>query len=349
MNKLYVILIIIVFLPKTGNVFSSESIFDVDNIVVKKETHKKNENLINTAFKEGFNKLTQRILKTSDIKKVSNTNLTEIRELISHYRIIQNEELNKQNSVKINLSFNREKINSFFFTKNISYADISKTKIVILPILVEEDKFYIYSENYFYKNWNSEKKIKKNDFIDYILAVESIDDIKFINDNIRNLETLNVSRILSSYEIKDYIFLIIKNENNKFNIFLKGKISGGEVIKNISFISEEENKEVKFNYLINQIKREINDLWKSKNLIDLTTPAFLNFSLKLKKPNDLLEVKKILVKIDLIENYNVLVLNKNFVKIKIKYLGKIDKIKKKLNEKGIKISISDEKWTIELT
>ena len=114
--------------------------------------------MINTAFKEGFNKLTQRILKTSDIKKVSNTNLTEIRELISHYRIIQNEELNKQNSVKINLSFNREKINSFFFTKNISYADISKTKIVILPILVEEDKFYIYSENYFYKNWNSEKK-----------------------------------------------------------------------------------------------------------------------------------------------------------------------------------------------
>ena len=37
------------------------------------------------------------------------------------------------------------------------------------------------------------------------------------------------------------------------------------------------------------------------------------------------------VKIDLIENFNVSELNKDYVKIKIKYYGKIDKIIKKFS------------------
>ena len=350
MNKLYVIFIIIVFLVKTGNVFSSESIFDVDNIVLNKEIHKKNEDLLNSAFKKGFYKLIQKILKTEDIKKVSNTNLGQIRELISHYRIIQDQDTDKQNEVKINLSFDREKINSFFFSKNISYADISKTRIVILPILMEENKIYIYSENYFYNNWNNNEGIKEkeNDFIEYIVPVESIEDMQFINKNIKNLESLRVKKLLSGYEIEDYIFLIIRNSNEKFDVFLKGKISGNKIIKNISFEDEKKDKEVRFNNIINKTKREIDDIWKSNNLIDLRTPSFLNFSLNLKNPNDLLKLKNALIRIDLIENYNVLELSKNYARIKIKYLGKIDKIKQKLNEQGIKIVISDEIWTLEL-
>ena len=348
MNKLNVILIIIVFLIKTGNVFSSESIFNVDNIVVNKEMYKKDKDLLNFAFKEGFNKLTEKILKTNDLKKISNIELDQIRELISHYRIIQNEELGKENEVKVNLSFNREKINKYFFSKNISYADISKTKIVVLPIFFKENKLFIYSENYFYKNWNNEDQLEKSKFIEYILPVESIDDIQYINNNTNNLESLKISNLLSSYEIDDYVFLIIKNSNERFDIFLKGKVSGSEIIKNITFFNNEKDEKKRFNYIIYETKRTIDDIWKSKNLIDLRTPSFLNFSLNLKKPDDLLKLKRALTQIDLIENFSVIELNKNYAKMKIKYLGKIDKIKKKLNEQGIKILILDEVWTLEL-
>ena len=137
-------------------------------------------------------------------------------------------------------------------------------------------------------------------------------------------------------------------KNEKFDVFLKGKISGNKIIKNISFEDEKKDKEVRFNNIINKTKREIDDIWKSNNLIDLRTPSFLNFSLNLKNPNDLLKLKNALIRIDLIENYNVLELSKNYARIKIKYLGKIDKIKQKLNEQGIKIVISDEIWTLEL-
>ena len=45
--------------------------------------------------------------------------------------------------------------------------------------------------------------------------------------------------------------------------------------------------------------------------------------------NDLLSLTSTLSKIDLIENYQVLELTKKYAKVKIKYFGKISKIKSK--------------------
>ena len=49
----------------------------------------------------------------------------------------------------------------------------------------------------------------------------------------------------------------------------------------------------------------------------------------IKKQNDLLKIQMILRDIELIENFYVLELGKNYAIIKIKYLGKMDKIKSK--------------------
>ena len=52
--------------------------------------------------------------------------------------------------------------------------------------------------------------------------------------------------------------------------------------------------------------------------------------------------------IDLIENYYVLELSKDYAKVKIKYLGKIDKMKEKLAENGINIEILNNSWKLKL-
>ena len=52
--------------------------------------------------------------------------------------------------------------------------------------------------------------------------------------------------------------------------------------------------------------------------------------------------------IDIIENYQVLELNKNYAKIKIKYLGSINKIKNKFFQQNILISITDDNWKLKL-
>ena len=74
----------------------------------------------------------------------------------------------------------------------------------------------------------------------------------------------------------------------------------------------------------------------------------IHITLDLKKNNDLLKLQNTLDNIDLIVNYQVLELNKEYAKIKIKYLGKINKIKSKLDQNKIKVIILDNQWKLKL-
>jgi len=348
MNKIIFFFIIIVFLSKTGTVFSKINIFDVDNIVVNNDNNQNIEILLDKAFIIGFQKLVEKILKDADAKNISKTNLIDIKYLISSYQIIENNELNSKNKISINLSFNREKMNKFFYNKNISYAEIYKTDVVLFPLIVEENNYLIYSENYFFNNWNKKKIKNSNDFINYVLPLESVEDIQFINQNKENLGTLEIKKILSKYDIKDYIFLIISPNLKNLDIFLKGSLSGNNIIKNFKVSYVDSNTSSNFDKAIKEIKFEIRELWKSQNLIDTSTPSFLNVILDIKKKEDLLKLQQALNKIELIENYQVLELNKEYVKIKIKYLGKINKIKLRLIEEGIKVFLDNSQWKLEL-
>ena len=85
---------------------------------------------------------------------------------------------------------------------------------------------------------------------------------------------------------------------------------------------------------------------KLQNLIDVRTPSFLNVKIDLKNQGNLVELNKRFKKIDLIDNYYVQQLNKDYALIKIKYLGKINKFIQKLNEKNINLLRSDGKWQL---
>ena len=232
--------------------------------------------------------------------------------------------------------------------RGISYADISDTNVVIFPVLIKNNDFFLYSENYFYNNWSNQYFDEENEFINYVLPIENLEDLQLINSNKDDLESLPIKKILSNYDLKDYIFLILTIKNNKIDIFLKGSISGNRVIKNFSVSSGDEGEDIIYNNAIKEVKREIDEIWKLQNLIDIRTPSFLNTVLEIKKDNDLLNLRKALNKIDLIESYNVMELNTNYAKIKIKYLGKINKIKSKLDNQGIRVIISNNEWKLKL-
>ena len=122
---------------------------------------------------------------------------------------------------------------------------------------------------------------------------------------------------------------------------MKGFIDNNHFTKNIKIISQINEKEKNFENSIKKIQYEINEIWKSFNLIDVSTPSFLNIYFDIKKENDLLELQTAFKKIKLIENYNVLELNKSYAKISIKYLGKVSKIQSEMLEQGIMLTISN--------
>ena len=345
MSKTLFSIIIIVLLIKSGNVFSKENIFNVDNIIVTEGKNKNKQQILNSAFNAGFEKLIKKILLKKDAKLILKTNSDEIKNLISSYKIKKIENSIK-NEVVVNISFNREKINKFFYKKNISYADINLTKVVVLPVFIKNNKNYFFSDNFFYNNWN--KDLQEDEFIEYILPLENLDDIKFLNQNSQNLENINIQKILLDYDVEDYIFLIISRNEDIFDLFIKGKIANKEVIKNIKIKSLKSNENLEFKKLIKKIKIEINEIWKKENLIDVRTPSFLNILLKINESNDLLKLKKILDQIDLIENYSVTELNKSYARIRIKYLGKINKLQKKFIKLNLISFIDNNNWTIKL-
>mgnify|MGYP001190013545 CR=1 FL=1 len=344
MNKIIFFCIIIVLLIKTETVFSSNKIFYVDNIVVNNKSSLDSKQFLDKAFQAGFEKLVKKILRNADSSKILDTELSEIKSLISNYQIIKDKE---KFETTINLSFSRKKINNFFYKKNILYADIYETDLVLFPVLIKNENFYLFSENFFFNNWNKKIDKNKDEFINYFLPIENLDDIEFINKNKNNLESIDVRNLLSNYDLKDYIFLIIKPSGKKLDIFLKGRISGNNIIKNFSILRNNENESI-YKNAIDELKIEINELWKANNLIDVRTPSFLNVTLDINQRDDLLKIQKVLNKIDLIDNYYVFELDKDQVKIKIKYLGKIDKIKSKLDENNIKLIINKNKWKLKL-
>ena len=81
-------------------------------------------------------------------------------------------------------------------------------------------------------------------------------------------------------------------------------------------------------------------------MIDVRTPSFLNVEIKLNKKDNLVEFKKRLEKIDLIDDFYVQKLNKDYVLVKIKYLGKISKIINKLKDQNINLKMIAGQWQL---
>ena len=101
-----------------------------------------------------------------------------------------------------------------------------------------------------------------------------------------------------------------------------------------------------FDFLV--FNKDIVNIVKSQNLIDIRVPSFLNAKLIITKNSNLVELNSRLNKIDLIEKIYVQEFNKEFILLKIKYLGKLEKIIRKLKEEKIILKIINEKWNIKI-
>ena len=347
MNLIKLIIIILIIFSKTGNVLSKDNIFNVNNIEVVKKGNLSNDALANIAIKRGFTDLIEKILLEEDKKKLTQLNLTEIKELVSYYQMIskKNDE-NSDNKLNFNIFFDRDKLHNLFFKKNILYSEIIDKEIYLLPIFKKNDQIYIYSQNFFYEKWN---KIYLEDLIEFILPIENIEVIQNININRNNMLNLNLKDLFAEYKNKNLALILIEDTNSKNEkIYLRANIMQKKIDKSI--IVERSNLDNKKYYekIILKISKEIINLVKSQNLIDIRTPSFINTIISIDKKNDLVRLNKRLKKIDLIDDLYVQEFNNEYVLLKIKYLGKLDKIINQLQDQQINLSLINDQWRIEI-
>ena len=339
-----IIFILIVFL-KTETLFSENNLFNVNNIKLEKKNKITTASLTDKAIQLGFNELITRILLIKDVEKVSELNFSAIKQLVAYYQIINIPDDNSEKElINFSVTFDKDKIHDLFYKKGILYSKISDKDLYTLPILISDDKVNIFNNNFFYEQWN---KFYDNDLIEFILPLENIEIIKNINDNKDNLINLDIKNLFQEYSNKNLSLILIEdNKTNIEKIYLQTIIQGKRISKSINVKKQDVTIDKFYEQVIILIKKELINLVKSKNLIDIRTPSFLNAKLDLNKNSNLVILKSRIKNIGLIENIYVQEFNKEYMNIRIKYLGKLEKIISQLKREKIYLELIGDQWLI---
>ena len=339
-----IILILIVFF-KTETLLSDNDLFSVNNILIEKKEKISNKALADKAIKKGFNQLISKILLDGDKNKLLNLNFNSIKQLVSYYRTSNATDESKSDElVSFSVTFDKNKIHNLFYEKGISYSEILDKEIYVLPVLIKENEVFIFNNNYFYEKWN---KISKNDLVEFILYLENIEVIQKINKNKNNLINLDVSNLFQEYSKKNSALILIEDngaENQK--VYIKANIQDKLISKSLKFKSQNLDTQKYYKKIITETKKEIINLVKSRSLIDIRTPSFLTTKLILNKKNSFVELKSRLNNIDLIDSIYVQEFTKDYMRLRIKYLGKLENIIIQLKNQNIDLKFVEDNWII---
>ena len=346
--KFYKIIFILIVFFKTETLFSENNLFNVDNIQLEKNDKTTNKAISDLAIKKGFQKLITKILLKEDINKLSDLNFSSIKQLVTYYQ--RKNTLSSKNNIELvnfNISFDKDKIHDLFYKRGILYSEVSDKELYVLPILVKENEIFIFNNNYFYKNWNKVYNNDLSDLIDFILPLENIEIIKKINDNRSSLISLNIIELFKEYSNKNLALILIeesKTSNEK--IYINTIIQDKKISKSLDLKKQNLSSFEFYEKIITETKKELINLVKSNNLIDIRTPSFLNTRLKIYNKSNLVELKKRLKKIKSVENIYVQEFNKDDMNLRIKYLGKLDKLINALKKENINLQLINDQWII---
>ncbi len=345
--KFYKLILILIVFFKTGNVLSDENIFNVNNVEIIKKNANSNEDLANQAIIKGFNELIEKILLNEDKNKLSNLSLNQVKNLVSYYQVISSKEnSDNNNKIKFNIFFDKDKLHNLFYSRGILYSEINNKEIFILPIFIKNEIVYLYNKNFFYENWN---KISKDNILEFILPLENIEVLQNINTNKNNLLNLDLRDLFVEYTKKNLALVIIEdNDSKKQKIYLRTKILGKDIDKNIIFEKGNLSNDKYYEKIIKDVSLELSNIVKSQNLIDIRTPSFLNTKFVTNKKYNLLDLNSRMKDIRSIDNIYVQEISNKYILVRIKYLGKIDKIIKEFENKGIFIKSIGEQWSLSL-
>ena len=269
--KLHKIIFILIVFFKTETLFSKNELFIVNNIQIEKNEKLTNKALSDLAIKKGFNQLISKILLKEDEDKLSDLNFSLIKQLVTYYQITKVPE-DKKNGKLVNFSvtFDKDKIR-LIFKRAISYSEISDKELYILPVLIKNNEIFIFNNN-FYSSWN---KVFESDLIEFIFFLKNIELIKNINNIKNNLIYIDLDKLFKEYQNKNLALVLIEiNDSKNEKGYIKAKIQGKNISKSLNFNKKNLKNKQLYEEVITSTKKELINLVKSVNLIDIRTPSF---------------------------------------------------------------------------
>ncbi len=339
-------LFFLIIFTKFSTISVKANTYKIEDLEISKpyDNNFNKETVIDKAFEKAFELLLLKITTINEDEVDKLTDLKTIYGLIESFAIVDEKFVNNKYFSKFDVEFNKKQLFKFLEEKNIFPSIPKQKKLLLVPILInnKQNKVQLFSENYFYLNWN---KFNKNFFLlNYILPNEDIEDINLIKKNIDDIEQYDFKEIVSKYAMNDYIILILFQNGNTFNALMKINLNDKLIIENKKFIlSENQTME----NIINSLKYEFENKWKNLNVINTSIKLPITLSLKSKDYKLAQELEKKLYNLDLVSSYHIDSFSNDKIIYKIIYNNSPDKFISEFKNGNIKLNTNTTIWSIE--
>ena len=301
--------------------------------------------IIDDAFKKAFYRLLSQILNSSDIKKLKNVNIKEIKTLVENFKIKNEIFRESKYYANFDVYFNKKKIKFFLEKKNLFYSNPKQITVLFLPIFIEQENLYLFNENIFYKYWLTNKD--QSGLINYIMPLEDIDETLKLISSQENLENLDIIEIAKKYNTENYILSLIYLEKKKLNFFFKIKFEEYKKNSNLIFYDVDIKNEESIATIIKKAKVHLNDIWKDFNEINTSIKLSINLILNSNDADKISKFENTLNKIDNIGSFSIKKFDLNKTVYEIIYNTDPNKLIKQFSIYGFEIVNDESRWVIQ--
>ena len=349
LKKTIYIIFILTFLSVTSSDHSlaSNHILAVEKLEISKKIDLEFSRIkiIDEAFKKAFYRLLSQILNSSDIKKLKNVNMREIKTLVENFKI--KNEIFRENKYYANFDvyFNKKKIKFFLEKKNLFYSNPKQISVLFLPIIIDQENLHLFNDNIFYKYWLTNKD--QSGLINYIMPLEDIDETLKLISSQENLENLDIIEIAKKYNTENYILSLIYLEKKKLNFFSKIKFEEYKKNSNLIFYDVDIIDEDSITTIIKKAKVHLNDIWKDFNEINTSIKLSINLILNSNDADKISKFENTLAKIDDISSFSIKKFDLNKTVYEIIYNTDPNKLIKQFSIYGFEIINDESPWVIQ--
>jgi hypothetical protein len=301
--------------------------------------------IIDEAFKKAFYILLSQILNSTDIKKLKNVNMREIKTLVENFKIKNEIFRESKYHANFDVYFNKKKIKFFLEKKNLFYSNPKKISVLFLPIIIEQENLLLFNDNIFFKYWLTDKD--QSGSINYIMPLEDIDETLKLIGSQENLENLDIIEIAKKYNTENYILSLIYLENKKLNFFSKIKFQEYKRNSNLIFYKADIEDADSILNMIKKVKVHLNDVWKDFNKINTSIKLSINLILNSNNANKIFKFENTLSKIDDISSFSIKKFDLNKTVYEIIYNTNPNKLIKQFSIYGFEIVNAEGLWVIQ--
>jgi hypothetical protein len=342
---IYLVLFIIIF----STTILRANTFKVSDIEISSpfELNFKKNKVIDDGFRASFLNLISMITTSSDRDKIMDVQLKELKGMIDSFTISDEKFINNEYFAKLETRFNKKKILTLLESRNIFPSTPIKNKVLLIPILVDNDlgDIYLFTNNIFYERWNKAKESYL--LLDYLLPSEDLDDLNKVQEMSNTIENYDFINLITKYDLNDYIISIIFKNKNEIKVLSKINLNNNLKVNNQKYLNVNLKSEKDIDKILEDLKIIYEDYWKKINEINTSIKLPLTVSIKSTNYKKIQELESALNDIDLISYFYILKYDNQNTYFKIIYNGSPKTFLNNFSKKNIELKLKNNIWTIE--